>query len=106
MTAAMMIQIINESKFTSSPISEDTPIARWYPDLNKGANITISQLLTHTSGIVDLKSERDPGFIMTEDQAIQATVNRINASKLSLNHFTTIMTTISYSLGLFVRKHT
>lgn len=87
MTATMMIQIINESKFTSSPISEDTPIARWYPDLNKGANITISQLLTHTSGIVDLKSERDPGFIMTEDQAIQATVNRINASKLSLNHF-------------------
>ncbi|RRG17644.1 class A beta-lactamase-related serine hydrolase [Weissella viridescens] len=87
MTAAMMIQIINESKTSTNPISEYTTIERWFPDLNKGAAITISQLLTHTSGIVDLKSERDPGFIMTEDQAVQATVSRINASKLSLTHF-------------------
>lgn len=50
-TAAMIIQLMNENWHTSQKFTQNTKISRWYPNLKNADNITIGQLMTHTSGI-------------------------------------------------------
>lgn len=78
MTGAMIVQIITESQSTSNPLSQYTKISRFYPNLKGADQITIGQLLTQTGGIDDPDQEVDTGKVMTEQEAIDATVKRIN----------------------------
>lgn len=45
-TAAIITQLIYQKKF-----NQNTKISRWYPNLKHANQITVGQLMTHTSGI-------------------------------------------------------
>lgn len=83
MTGAMMVQLITESQKTSHKITQNTTINRWFPSLKNANTITVGNLLTQTSGIVDNKSELDPGYQLSEAQAVNQAVNRINQNGLA-----------------------
>ncbi|WP_158610650.1 serine hydrolase domain-containing protein [Lactiplantibacillus garii] len=78
MTGAMMVQLITESQKTSHKMSQNTAISRWYPNLTGARNITVGNLLTQTSGIMDSNSEKVPGWQLSEQQAVNQAVSRIN----------------------------
>ena len=80
-TGAMIVQLINETKGTKNKFTQNTKISRWYPNLKNAANITVGNLLTHTSGIMATKTEIDRGYNYSENNAINWVVNNINASK-------------------------
>ena len=46
--AALILELAEES-----PLSIDDPLATWLPDYPNAANITLRQLLSHTSGVFD-----------------------------------------------------
>lgn len=79
-TAAMVVQLINETKGTNNSFTQYTKISRWYPNLKNADNITVGNLLTHTSGIMATKTEVDRGRNYSEDKAINWVVNNINSS--------------------------
>lgn len=79
-TAAMVVQLINETKGTNNEFTQYTKISRWYPNLKNADNITVGNLLTHTSGIMATKTEIDRGYNYSEDKAINWVVNNINSS--------------------------
>lgn len=87
MTGAMMVQLITESQKTSRRITQNTPVSRWFPNLTGGSKITVGNLLTQTSGITDNRSEVDPGYRLSEQQAINNTVQRINNTGLASKTF-------------------
>lgn len=57
-TAALAVQLARKGV-----LSLDAPLARWVPDFPGAAEITLRQLLSHTSGIAD--AMQTPGFIPT-----------------------------------------
>lgn len=69
-TAAMIIQLMNENWHTSQKFTQNTKISRWYPNLKNADNITIGQLMTHTSGIQATNTELDRGKVLSENDAI------------------------------------
>ena len=79
-TAAMVVQLINETKGTNKEFTQNTKISRWYPNLKSADSITVGNLLTHTSGIMATSTEIDRGFNYSEDNAIKWVINNINAS--------------------------
>ena len=79
-TAAMVVQLINETKGTNKEFTQNTKISRWYPNLKNADSITVGNLLTHTSGIMATSTEIDRGFNYSEDNAIKWVINNINAS--------------------------
>lgn len=79
-TAAMVVQLINETKGTNNSFTQYTKISRWYPNLKNADNITVGNLLTHTSGIMATKTEVDRGRNYSEEKAINWVVNNINSS--------------------------
>ena len=79
-TAAMVVQLINETKGTNNEFTQYTKISRWYPNLKNADSITVGNLLTHTSGIMATKTEVDRGRNYSEDKAINWVVNNINSS--------------------------
>lgn len=79
-TAAMVVQLINETKGTNNEFTQYTKISRWYPNLKNADNITVGNLLTHTSGIMATKTEVDRGRNYSEEKAINWVVNNINSS--------------------------
>ena len=79
-TAAMVVQLINETKGTNKEFTQNTKISRWYPNLKNADSITVGNLLTHTSGIMATGTEIDRGFNYSEDNAIKWVINNINAS--------------------------
>ncbi|GEP20165.1 serine hydrolase domain-containing protein [Pediococcus argentinicus] len=78
MTAAMMVQLINESQGSGQPLSQFTTIETWFPNLIGAETISLGNLLTQTSGIRDSDHEVDLGTTLSEDAAISATITRIN----------------------------
>ncbi|KRO20880.1 penicillin-binding protein [Pediococcus argentinicus] len=85
MTGAMMVQVINDSQKSKNPITQNTLISRWYPQLKNSNRITIGNLLTQTSGIMDNKAEVDPGKILSEDSAVNDTIQRINSQASTMD---------------------
>lgn len=79
-TAAMIIQLINETNNTNQEFSQYTKISRWYPNLKNANKITVGNLLTHTSGIVATNTEINRGYNYSEDRAINWVVNHINGT--------------------------
>ena len=79
-TAAMVVQLINETKGTNNSFTQYTKISRWYPNLKNADSITVGNLLTHTSGIMATKTEVDRGRNYSEEKAINWVVNNINSS--------------------------
>lgn len=79
-TAAMIVQLINETANTPQQITQYTKISRWYPNLRNASKITIGNLLTHTSGITATGTEVNRGYNYSEANAIQWVVNNVNAT--------------------------
>lgn len=82
-TGAMIVQLITESQKTNNPITQYTQISRWFPELKGSNTITVGQLLTQTSGIIDPDTENYNGPIMSEEEAVDNCVKRINKIGLS-----------------------
>lgn len=74
-TAAIITQLIYEGKF-----NQDTKISTWYPNLKGSSNITVGNLMTHTSGLKATDTEVNRGRIYSEDDAINWVVNKLNSS--------------------------
>lgn len=79
-TAAMVIQLMNENWHTTQKFTQNTKISRWYPNLKNADNITLSQLMTHTSGIQAANTEIDRGKVLSENDAINWAVDNANNS--------------------------
>ncbi len=54
LTAVMVLQLVDEGA-----LALDTPISRWFPSLAQAERITVEQLLSHRSGIGDIKDLPD-----------------------------------------------
>ena len=78
-TAAMIIQLINETNHTNQQFSQYTKISRWYPNLKNADQISVGNLLTHTSGITATDTEIDRGYNYSEDNSINWIVDHINS---------------------------
>ena len=79
-TAAMIVQLINENLKTSQRFTQNTKISRWYPNMTNANKITVGNLLTHTSGIIATGTEIYRGKTYSEASAIQWAVNNVNSS--------------------------
>lgn len=73
-TAAMITQLIYQKKF-----SQNTKISRWYPKLRYAKQITVGQLMTHTSGINVGGTETNHGINFSENGAINWMITRANS---------------------------
>ncbi|MBW7986521.1 class A beta-lactamase-related serine hydrolase [Lactobacillus helveticus] len=78
-TAAMVVQLMNEKWHTSERFSQYTKISRWYPELKNANNITLGQLMTHTSGINAVNTEADRGINYSENGAVKWAIDNANA---------------------------
>ncbi|AZA19164.1 MAG: class A beta-lactamase-related serine hydrolase [Lactobacillus helveticus] len=78
-TAAMVVQLMNEKRHTSERFSQNTKISRWYPELKNANNITLGQLINHTSGINAVNTEADRGINYSEDDAVKWAIDNANA---------------------------
>lgn len=83
MTGAMIVQLINETSHSKDPVTQNSLLSRWYPNMKKANQITVGNLMTQTSGIIDTKSESYSGKVLSESAAIEATVHRINHNGLA-----------------------
>lgn len=79
-TAAMLIQIMQEKKGTKQAFSQNTKISRWYPTLKHANKITVGHLLTHTSGINLTGTESNRGYTYSEQGAINWLIKHINST--------------------------
>ncbi|MDO4912753.1 MAG: serine hydrolase domain-containing protein [Lactobacillus sp.] len=81
-TAAIMVQLINSTKHSKNPITQNSKVSRWYPNLKNSSKITIGNLLTHTSGITTaISTERPRSKKSTQAQAVAWTINQANYSR-------------------------
>lgn len=79
-TAAMVIQLMNEKWHTSERFTQNTKISRWFPNLKNADNITVGELMTHTSGITATGTETDRGSDSSEEEAINWAINNANST--------------------------
>lgn len=79
-TAAMVVQLMNEKWHTSERFNQNTKISRWYPELKNADNITLGQLMTHTSGINAVNTEADRGTDYSEDDAVKWAIDNANST--------------------------
>ncbi len=54
-TSAALMQLVEQGK-----VKLDDPVAKFYPDFPRGAEVTVRHLLTHTSGIFNYTSQDMP----------------------------------------------
>lgn len=80
-TAAMVIQLMNENWHTNNKFTQNTKISRWYPNLKNADNITIGQLMTHTSGIRVVNTEVNRGKVLDENEAVNWAIDNVNNSE-------------------------
>nr|WP_265484657.1 MULTISPECIES: serine hydrolase domain-containing protein [unclassified Lactobacillus] len=81
-TAAMVMQLMEEKKNTSQQFDQNTPVSRWYPQLKNSTKITVGNLLTHTSGIDVANTETNRGVNYSEEDAVNWVINQANAASL------------------------
>ena len=79
-TAAMVVQLMNEKWHTSERFSQNTKISRWYPELKNADNITLGQLMTQTSGINAANTEADRGTDYSECDAVKWAIDNANST--------------------------
>lgn len=79
-TGAIMTQLIFESKNSKKPITQYSKLSRWFPQVKGSKKITIGHLMTHTSGINIVGTERTQNHPYSETGAIQWAVNKINST--------------------------
>ena len=79
-TAAMIMQLMEETKNTSQKFDQNTPISRWYPQLKNSSKITVGNLLTHTSGIATGNTETNRGINYSEQNAVNWVISHANAT--------------------------
>lgn len=79
-TAAMIMQLMEENKNTSQKFNQNTPISRWYPQLKNSSKITVGNLLTHTSGIEAGNTETNRGINYSEQDAVNWVINHANST--------------------------
>ncbi|MBC9721893.1 serine hydrolase domain-containing protein [Lactobacillus acidophilus] len=72
-TGAIITQLIYAGKF-----NQDTKISTWYPNLKGASNITVGNLMTHTSGLKAAETEVNRGRMYSEEDAINWVVDRLN----------------------------
>lgn len=72
-TGAMIMQIMRKKTF-----NQNTKISRWYPNLKNARQVTVGNLLTHTSGYVVPTIEYARYQDYTDAGAIDWAVNQIN----------------------------
>ena len=72
-TGAMVMQIMRKKAF-----NQDTKIARWYPSLKHADQVTVGNLLTHTSGYSVPNIEYDRHQKYTDLGEVAWTINQIN----------------------------
>lgn len=77
-TGAMIMQLMEEKKGSSSAFSQNTKISRWYPALRNAKKISVGNLLSHTSGLQIPDVEVDRHINYGEDQAVNWIVTRAN----------------------------
>lgn len=83
LTAAMITQLIYQGKFT-----QNTKISRWF-HVKRGNQITVGQLMTHTSGFNIGDTENSHGINFSEPMAIRWAELQINlTSRSSSSQFT------------------
>ena len=86
-TGAMIGQLIQSKQLTMQ-----TPLSRFYPQIKFSNTITISELLTHTSGI--RMSESTPPSVLSESGAIQWALQHLT----STGQYTWAYTNANYTL--------
>ncbi|MDF7639723.1 serine hydrolase [Lactobacillus sp. ESL0791] len=89
-TAAMLMQIMNEKKGTKKEFNQYTKISRWYPKLKNAHNISVGNLLTHTSGIKVTNTEINRGYNYSEKGAINWVISNANLAaydKVNAYHY-------------------
>ena len=74
-TAAMITQLIYAGKF-----NQDTKISTWYPNLKGSSDITVGNLMTHTSGLKASDTEVNRGSVVSEASAINWVVDKLNST--------------------------
>lgn len=79
-TGAIMTQLIYESKNSKKPITQYSKLSRWFPQVKGSNKITVGHLMTHTSGINIVGTERTQSYSYSEAGAIQWAVNKINST--------------------------
>lgn len=77
-TGAMVMQLMEEKKGSSSAFNQNTKISRWYPALKNAKKISVGNLLSHTSGLQIPDVEVDRHINYSEDQAVKWIVTRAN----------------------------
>src|SRR5699024_7423166 len=77
-TAAMIIQLMNENWHTSQRFTQNTKNSRRYPTLTNAYTITVGQLMTHTSGIQATHTEVDRGKGLSETAATNWAIENTN----------------------------
>ena len=78
-TAAMLMQVMRESR-GKKHFTANTKISKWYPRLKSAKQITVSDLLTHTSGYYVYNLEDSRKKVYTEKGAIDWTINQVNST--------------------------
>ncbi len=88
-TAAIITQLIYQKKF-----NQNTKISRWYPNLKHANQITVGQLMTHTSGINVIGTESNHGVNFSENGAINWTIAQAMHEKIrdAVNLITIMLT--------------
>lgn len=74
-TGAMIMQVMRRKAF-----NQNTKIARWYPNLKHADQVTVGNLLTHTSGYAVPTIEYDRHREYTDLGAVAWTINQINTT--------------------------
>lgn len=83
LTAAIIIQLMNENLHTNQRFTQNTKISRWYPNLKNSNNITLGQLMTHTSGITAANTETNRNINYSEDDAVNWAIANANSTTSS-----------------------
>ena len=71
-TAAAILKLVEQKKLTV-----DTPVATFFPDFPKGKQITVHQLLTHTSGLYNFEGAAAYEKLLTTQHDNQSLYNLI-----------------------------
>lgn len=74
-TGAMTIRVMKQKGF-----SQNTKIAKWYPNLKHAKKVTVGNLLTHTSGYAVPNIEQARYQMYTDRGAVNWTINQVNAT--------------------------
>jgi D-alanyl-D-alanine carboxypeptidase len=77
-TAVMIFQLIDAGK-----LKLETPLSRFYPNLPQAEQITVSQLLSHRSGLANFTNSDEYESYMSQPQSREAMLARVSQGGLT-----------------------